>query len=141
MATFISSLQTTLKGYVSYRGREGHITFLVHRITGLGTLLFLFLHILDTSTVYFFPDLYDHAIALYQSTPFMLGEIVLVFCVVFHGVNGLRITWYDLFKPGAWNVGRQRKSVRATFIASVIIWLPAALWMGYKMLHHNFGMF
>ncbi len=138
MATFISSLQTTLKGYVAYRGREGHISFIVHRITGLGTLLFLLVHILDTSTVYFFPSLYEHAIALYQSTPFMLGEIVLVFCVIFHGVNGLRIAWYDMFRPGAWNITGQRKSVRTTFMISIVLWLPAAYLMARSLIIHNF---
>jgi succinate dehydrogenase / fumarate reductase, cytochrome b subunit len=141
MATLLSSLQTTLKGYAFYRGREGHWSFVVHRITGLGTLLFLIIHILDTSSVYFFPELYDHAIALYQSTFFMLQEIILVFCVIFHGVNGLRLAYYDMWKPAGWNIPGQRRSVKMTFIASVILWLPAAGWMGYKMLHHNYGLF
>ncbi len=37
----MSSLKTTLSGYAGYRGREGHYSFLLHRITGLGTALFL----------------------------------------------------------------------------------------------------
>lgn len=141
MSTFVSSLQTTLKGYVRYRGREGHLSFVLHRLTGLGTLLFLIIHILDTSTVYFYPELYDHAIALYRSTPFMLGEIALVFAVIFHGVNGLRIAYYDLWKPQAWNIEGQRKSVRLTLAISILLWLPAAGLMGYHLLHNNFGLF
>jgi len=141
MSTFISSLQTTLKGYATYRGREGHLSFILHRLTGLGTLLFLIIHILDTSTVYFFPDLYEHAIALYRSTPFMLGEIALVFSVIFHGVNGLRIAYLDMWKPSGWHVESQRKSVRTTLIVSIVLWLPAAGLMSYHLLHNNFGMF
>lgn len=141
MSTFMSSLQTTLKGYATYRGREGHLSFVLHRLTGLGTLLFLIIHILDTATVYFFPDLYQHAIELYRSTPFMIGEIGLVFSVIFHGVNGLRIAYLDLRKPSGWHIESQRKSVRTTLIATIILWLPAAVWMGYNLLHYNFGMF
>lgn len=141
MSTFMSSLQTTLKGYASYRGREGHLSFVLHRLTGLGTLLFLIIHIVDTATVYFFPDLYQHAIDLYRSTPFMLGEIGLVFSVIFHGVNGLRIAYLDLRKPSGWHIESQRKSVRSTLIVSIILWLPAAAIMGYNLLHYNFGMF
>ena len=104
MSTLLSSLKTTLVGYTRYRGREGHYTFLLHRLTGLGTLLFLIIHILDTSTVYFFPELYEEAIELYRSTPFMIGEVFLVFSIIFHGVNGLRIAYFDMFQPKRWAI-------------------------------------
>lgn len=141
MSTFTSSLKTTLSGYLTYRGQEGHFSFLLHRLTGLGILLFLIIHIVDTSFVYFAPELYGHVMELYRSTPFMIGEIGLVFAVIFHGVNGLRVAYYDLRKPKGWNIPGQRKSVRMTLIISVVLWLPAAFWMAYKMLHHNFGLF
>ena len=141
MTAIIASLRTTLTGYLRYRGREGHYSFLMHRITGLGTLVFLIVHILDTATVYFFPSLYEHAIALYQSTPFMIGEIALVFAVIYHGVNGLRISVLDLRLPKKWTIAAQRGGARTTFVLSVILWLPAAGVMGYSMLQNNFGMF
>ena len=141
MSAFITSLRTTLVGYSRYRGREGHYSFLLHRLTGIGTLLFLLIHILDTSTVYFFPHLYDEAIALYQSTPFWLGEIILVFSIIFHGVNGLRIAYFDMFKPEGWAIASQRSSVRSTLIITLVLWLPAAVWMTRGMLIHNFGLF
>ncbi|MCW5877564.1 MAG: hypothetical protein KIS80_01695 [Anaerolineales bacterium] len=139
MASSVSPIKTTAAGYVGYQGREGHYAFLLHRLTGLGTLLFLLIHILDTSTVYFFPALYEHAIALYRSTPFMLGEIGLVFAVVYHGVNGLRIAVTDLWMPKRWAIQTQRKAVWTTLVISVILWAPAALWMLYNMLLHNHG--
>ena len=82
MAAPTNSLKTTLIGYMTYRGREGHYAYLLHRLTGLGTLLFLIIHIVDTATVYYFPSLYEHAIELYRSTPFLIGEIGLVFSVI-----------------------------------------------------------
>ena len=141
MSTFISSLRTTLVGYTRYRGREGHYTFLLHRLTGLGILLFLIIHILDTSTVYFFPHLYDEAIAVYRSTIFWFLELGLVFCVIFHGVNGLRITWFDLFSPQRWAIRSERRTTRVALLISLALWLPAALIMTRSMLIHNFGMF
>ena len=78
----MSSLRTTLTGYIGYRGKEGHLSFLLHRVTGLGTALFLTIHILDTSFVFFFPQLYQHAIDLYRSTLFGIAEIGLIFCVL-----------------------------------------------------------
>lgn len=141
MTTFLSSLRTTLTGYARYRGREGHFTFLLHRFTGLGTLLFLIIHILDTSTVYFAPELYAEAIEIYRSTPFMLGEIGLIFSVIYHGVNGFRIIYADMVKPNLWTIDKERISTRVTLVVSVLLWLPAAGIMGYNLLLNNFGMF
>lgn len=136
----MAALKTTLSNLAVYRGREGQLSFILHRLTGLGTLLFLIIHILDTSTVYFFPSLYEHAIALYRSTPFIIGEIFLVFSVIFHGVNGVRIAIADLFFPRLWHSGPQRRSLIRTLALSIILWLPAAFVMGRNLLIHNFGL-
>jgi succinate dehydrogenase / fumarate reductase cytochrome b subunit len=137
----MSTVKTALVGYVSYRGREGHYMYLLHRLTGLGTLAFLSIHILDTATVYFIPDLYKEAVALYRNPLFMLGEIGLVFCLFFHGLNGLRIAIFDLFKPEWWEPETAHRTAIGVLIAAVIIWLPAAAIMGYNLLRHTFGLF
>jgi len=139
MSGFFESMKTTLSGYIRYRGREGHFSFLLHRITGLGTLLFLLIHIIDTSFAYFNPELYQEAIHLYTQWYFMVQEIILVFCVIYHGVNGLRIAYVDLLKPAAWNIPAQRKAARWTLIVSVLLWLPAAAVMGYRTLTISLG--
>ena len=136
----VANLKTTFSGYVQYRG-QGHYLFLLHRITGIGTLLFLAIHIVDTAVVYFAPSLYVEAIGLYRSTPFMLGEIGLVFCLIFHGINGLRIAWFDLFKPGAWEKQNTNRTMTITLISSILLWLPAAGIMAFNILKYNFGMF
>jgi len=133
----VSSLRVPLEGSLRYRGQEGQWAYLLHRITGLGTLLFLIVHILDTSTVYFFPALYAHAIAIYRSTPFMLGEIVLVFCILYHGTNGLRIALFDLY-PQLWTETRQRRAFRWALSVAILLWLPAAFLMGRAVIVHNF---
>ena len=134
----MSPLKDTLRGSVQYRGREGQWAHILHRLTGLGTLLFLIIHILDTSTVYFAPQLYEHAIEIYRSTPFMIGEIGLVFAVLYHGVNGLRIALFDLF-PKFWRSPSQQRSFYVTLSLSILLWLPAAYLMGRSMIEHNFG--
>jgi succinate dehydrogenase / fumarate reductase cytochrome b subunit len=141
MAAPNSSIKNTARGYLTYKGMEGHYAFLLHRFTGLGTLLFLAIHIVDTATVYYFPSLYEHALDLYRATPFMLGEIGLVFSVIFHGVNGIRIALVDLKFSDKWAIKSQQKGVRFTVILSVILWLPAAAIMMRSMLIHNFGLF
>ncbi len=136
----MANLKTTLRGYTTYRGREGQISFLMHRITGLGVLLFLSIHILDTAFVYFAPHLYMEAIALYRSTLFGIGEVGLVFCVFFHGINGLRIAILDLFAPHAWTIALSRNAFRWTLGLTLLLWLPATVIMVRNLLIHNFGM-
>ena len=136
----MESLKLSISGMARYRGREGQLSFILHRLAGLGTLLFLAIHIVDTATVYFFPTLYDHAIDIYRSTPFMLGEIILVFCIIYHGVNGVRIAIFDLFAPDRWNIETQRITAQWSLALAVILWLPAAYLMGRSLLVHNFGL-
>ena len=136
----MESLKLSISGMARYRGREGQLSFILHRLAGLGTLLFLAIHIVDTATVYFFPSLYDHAIDIYRSTPFMLGEIILVFCIIYHGVNGVRIAIFDLFAPDRWNIETQRTTAQWSLALAVILWLPAAFLMGRSLLVHNFGL-
>jgi succinate dehydrogenase / fumarate reductase, cytochrome b subunit len=132
------SFLTWLGSIRQYRRREGMIAFLLHRLSGLATLLFLTIHILDTSTVYFFPSLYNDAIALYRAPAFMLGEIGLVAGVIYHGVNGCRIAVFDLFFPAAWRKDLEKRSVWITLAFTTLFWLPAALLMGQNLIGYAF---
>jgi len=137
----MSTLKTTATGYVGYRGREGHYAFLLHRITGLGTVLFLVIHIIDIALVYFYPAGFLDALSVYQTTLFGIGEIALVFCVFFHGINGLRIAVSDMFMPKNWSIENARKTTRLTLIATLVLWLPSTFIMVRNILIHNYGMF
>ena len=132
----MSPLRTVLTGSTRYRGREGQLAFLLHRLSGLGTVLFLTLHVLDTSTVYFFPALYKDALALYRNPVFMLGEIFLVAAVIYHGVNGLRLALFDLV-PGFWRAERERPAVYTSLAVALLLWLPAAWVMGRTLVGYT----
>ena len=125
----MTTLLTTLQESIRYRGGTGHWAFQFHRLAGLGTLLFLLVHILDTSTVFFFPNLYEHAINLYRSPLFLLGEIALIAGVIYHGLNGLKIIVFDI-KPELWNIARERTWTWSVFVGTFVLWLPAGLIMG-----------
>jgi succinate dehydrogenase / fumarate reductase cytochrome b subunit len=111
---------------------------LLHRITGLGVLLFLAIHIIDTSFVFFWPHLYTEVIALYRTTIFGIGEVGLIFCLFFHGVNGLRIAYLDLVKPKQWNIESERKSTIISLVVTLVLFIPAAGWMVRNLIIHNF---
>ena len=52
----------SLGAALRYRGREGMWTWVLHRATGLGVLLFLIVHVIDTGIIVFSPALYDEAL-------------------------------------------------------------------------------
>ncbi len=117
MATLVLTVTETLR----YRGKIGQWSWALHRITGLGTLLFLFLHIIDTSWAVFYPDLYKEAIAVYQSPLFTVGEFLLVACVIYHAFNGFRIALFD-WRPQWWR--HQALAARIVVIATLVLLIP-----------------
>jgi succinate dehydrogenase / fumarate reductase, cytochrome b subunit len=124
---------TSLGAALRYKGREGMWTWMLHRVTGLGILFFLILHVADTALVVYRPDLYDHALALYKSAFFRFGEVAIFFSVLFHAFNGLRIVIQD-FWPVA--MRHHRKLALGAAVLAVLAFLPAA-WM---MLAPVFGL-
>jgi succinate dehydrogenase / fumarate reductase cytochrome b subunit len=136
----LDNLKTTFGGYITYPSR-GQSAFLMHRISGLATFVFLTLHIITTSTVFFAPAWYDKLIGIFRNPFVMAGEIIMAFFVVYHGVNGLRIAYNDLFHTELWAKKSTRKAVAYVYIITVLLWLPALGIMGYSLLKSSFGLF
>jgi succinate dehydrogenase / fumarate reductase, cytochrome b subunit len=80
-----------------YKGDEGQWSFIFHRITGVGILLFLFIHIADTILVMFGPGAYNHVMSIYQAPWFRPLEVGLFAAVLYHALNGVRIILIDFF--------------------------------------------
>ena len=81
-----------------YRGGIGQWSWALHRITGVGVLLFLCLHILDTFLIMLGPVHYNAIIGLYRMPIFRIMEVGLVACVLFHALNGVRIILFDVWE-------------------------------------------
>lgn len=94
-------LKRTVVNVRHYRGGAGQWAWVFHRLSGLGVLLFLMLHIIDTSTVFFAPAEYDFFVRLYKSPFFGLSEIALAAALIYHAVNGLKLVVLD-FWPRLW---------------------------------------
>lgn len=80
-----------------YRGGGPMTAWLLHRISGLGIVLFVGLHVLMSflsAGSSGLGDLAGKLNDLYQSWGF---QIFIVSCVLFHAVNGLRIIILDLW--------------------------------------------
>lgn len=122
----MSSLVLTVSETLRYRGAIGQWSWVLHRLTGLGVVLFLILHVIDTSWSVFYPRLYEEAIATYQSPLFTIGEFALVFAVVYHAYNGLRIAIFDM-RPHLWR--HQEKAAYAVVGLTIITLIPVFVLM------------
>jgi len=129
----MASLVLTVRETLRYRGAIGQWSWVLHRITGLGVVFFLVLHVIDTSWAAFYPEQYAHAIATYQSPLFTLGEFALIAAIVYHALNGLRISIFDA-KPELWV--HQEKAAYAVLGGSVLLLIPVFLLMFADVLEH-----
>ena len=122
----MTTLVLTVRESLRYRGAIGQWSWLLHRLSGIGVVLFLVLHVIDTSWAVFYPALYEEAIKTYQSPLFTLGEFALVASVVYHALNGLRITYFD-YRPALWR--HQGRAAFAVLGASALILAPVFVLM------------
>lgn len=132
----MTTLITTVRDTLNYRGKEGQLAWIGHRLAGLGTLLFFTTHVIDTSWVHFWPEGYAHAINLYRQPLFQIGELMLMLAVIYHGVNGLRITLMDA-RPQLWRY--QRELTLGTFALTALLYAPAFVIMGGHALENLYG--
>ncbi|MFQ5723204.1 MAG: succinate dehydrogenase, cytochrome b556 subunit [Terriglobia bacterium] len=109
-----------------YRGGPGQWAWLLHRLSGVAVLLFLLIHILDTGLVLFGQQVYDKVISLYTHPVFRVGEVGLVAAVLYHALNGIRITLIDFYPE---LTERQRQLFYAVVSVFVLLFLPAAYLM------------
>jgi succinate dehydrogenase / fumarate reductase cytochrome b subunit len=80
-----------------YKGHEGQWSWMLHRITGVAVILFLFAHVVDTALIGWGPDAYNRVMKAYANPLVHLLELGLVISVLYHSLNGLKITLIDLF--------------------------------------------
>jgi succinate dehydrogenase / fumarate reductase cytochrome b subunit len=104
-----------------YRGGGGMWAWMLHRATGLGVLLFLIIHVVETAAVIYSPEFYDSALVLYKNPVFRFAELLIFFSVLFHAANGLRIVVQDF-----WPVVmlHQRQLTAAAAIVAGLVMVP-----------------
>ena len=85
-----------LFGREAEHSRLGRAAFVTHRLTGFGIFAFLCLHIVDVGLYSVSPRMYDEVQRLYGSAPLRVLECGLLFALLFHTGNGLRLLAVDL---------------------------------------------
>lgn len=107
-------------------------SFILHRVTGIGVLLFLLIHILDTVLIGWGPELYNKVMALYAHPFFRVGEVALFGAVLFHAINGIRIIVIDFWEKGS-------QYHKQMFYAEVVLFAVSFGCAAFVMLKPLFG--
>ncbi|WKZ36807.1 MAG: hypothetical protein QY332_02545 [Anaerolineales bacterium] len=81
----------SLSAGLRYKGPAGYLTYILHRIGGLGMAVFIAVHILAS---FIGGETGGFLNGMYENWAF---QIFIFFCALFHAINGLRITVLDLW--------------------------------------------
>jgi succinate dehydrogenase / fumarate reductase cytochrome b subunit len=122
---------TNLTRAVTYRGREGQIAWMLHRLTGIGVFFFLALHIIDIFLMAFGPAVFNALLFFYHQWLFKLAIVFGLYPgAVYHGLNGIRLILID-FWP---DLGKKQATLfRVQIVIFLVIYIPSAIIMLIKM--------
>ena len=82
----------TPTAWVDPRGRAlGSFAFSVNRITALGLVFYLYLHLGVLSMLLRGEEAWNDFMRLATTTVFLLLDVLLIFGLLYHGLNGLRV--------------------------------------------------
>jgi succinate dehydrogenase / fumarate reductase cytochrome b subunit len=119
-----SARRRGIVGWGDPRGRRlGGWAFILNRLTGLGVLLYLSFHLVVLSLLARGPSAWDGFVSLAGSPLFLCFDVVLVFGLLFHGLNGIRVTLVGFGLV----VDRQRAMLVALMVIGAIVLLIASV--------------
>lgn len=82
----------TPSGWFDPRGRAvGSWAFAANRITGLGLVFYLYLHLAVLSILLVGESSWNDFVELATNTVFLGLDVLLLFGILFHGLNGVRV--------------------------------------------------
>jgi succinate dehydrogenase / fumarate reductase cytochrome b subunit len=119
-----------------YRGDPGMWSWVLHRITGVLTFFFLFVHVLDTALVRVSPETYDSVIQTYKTPIVNLMEVGLVGAVLYHALNGIRVMLVDFWSKGT---KYQKHMLWTIVVIWVVVMVPGAIAMLWRTASILFG--
>jgi succinate dehydrogenase cytochrome b subunit len=74
----------------------GMLAFMLHRLSGIGLIFYLYLHLAVLSKLNGGPESWDSFLVSVRSPLFLFLDGILLLGLLFHGLNGLRLTFIGL---------------------------------------------
>jgi succinate dehydrogenase / fumarate reductase cytochrome b subunit len=109
------------------RGRDaGSWAFILNRVTALGLVLYLAMHLVALGQLALGPGAYDTFIQIVKHPAFIAFELLVVAAGIYHGLNGIRIGLVTFF-------GETAAVQKQIFYAMLAIAIISSLYFGIKM--------
>ena len=107
-------------------GFEAYV-WAAHRITGLLLLAFLIFHLFTLSSILRGDVAYNGILSFMESPVMKFGEIVLLWVVLFHSLNGFRLILFNLFPT----INHKRFAYSISIISLILVSLsiPIIIWI------------
>jgi succinate dehydrogenase / fumarate reductase cytochrome b subunit len=87
-----TSITRSLSAWFDVRKKRlGSWVFALNRLTGLGLVLYLFLHLGILSLLLRGEAAWDQFVAFARNPMILVLDVVLIFGLLFHGLNGIRV--------------------------------------------------
>ncbi len=115
-----------------YRGGPNQWAWAIHRVAGLGVFLFLALHIADIFVAAFGATVFNDLLFLYKGPPARILEIFLAFGLLYHALNGLRITAADFF-PRLAHLDTARRLFYLELVVFAVLFVPSSYFMMWTL--------
>ena len=95
--------------------RTGSWAWLLHRITGLLILAYLYFHLIALSSAVWLGGMaaFNRTVASLTTPPFIFADLALFAVILYHALNGIRLMMFDV----GWFINRQR----------VVFWIMMAI--------------
>jgi len=126
--------RVTLSQFFAYRGGQPMLAWLLHRIAGIGIVLFVGMHVLAGFFLYAIEGGAASTAAntltdLYESRPM---QVFVLFALLYHGLNGLRIVVLDMW-PGLHRFHREAMWLQWAVFLPVFSLLAFLIALGIKV--------
>ena len=109
------------------RGRApGDLAFMLNRITALGLMLYLAMHMVALGQLALGPGAYDTFVQIVKHPVFIAFELLVVAAGIYHGLNGIRIGLVAFF-------GQTATVQKEIFYAMLAISIIGSLFFGIRM--------
>lgn len=109
-----------------YKIKEGMLSWILHKVTGVSIVGFLIFHIWGMSQMSKGPDAFNAVVEAYKTPLFRVGEVLLLGAILFHGFNGIRLI---LGEFTAWAMERNKLLAYLVYIFAGALFLIGGLIM------------
>ncbi len=102
---------------LAYRRHTGSWAYILHRLTGIGLVVYLFVHIWALSSLTAGRAAFAEEMKTFTTPPFKVAEWLLGALVMFHAFNGIRIAVVDLADGARYH----KRLLGAVWVAGVAV--------------------